>query len=37
MKTPLLLACAAFLGSSCMMLGSATHEIVYVAEASGGA
>ncbi len=37
MKTPFLLACAAFLVSSCAMLGAATHESVYVAEASGGA
>ena len=37
MKTPVLLTCAAFLVSSCAMLGASTHEIVYVAEASGGA
>jgi predicted small secreted protein len=37
MKTPLALVCAAFLVSSCTMLGASTDEIVYVAEASGGA
>ena len=37
MKTPFLLVCAAFLVSSCAVLGASTHETVYVAEASGGA
>jgi hypothetical protein len=37
MKATFLLACAAFFLSSCAMLGASTHEIVYVAEASGGA
>jgi hypothetical protein len=37
MKIPSLLAFGTLLVSSCAMLGSSTHEIVYVAEASGGA
>jgi hypothetical protein len=37
MKTSALLALGAGLLSACSMLGSRTHELVYVAEASGGA
>jgi hypothetical protein len=37
MKTPSPLALAALLLSSCAMLGYSTHEVVYVAQASGGA
>jgi len=37
MKTPFLLSCAALLVSSCALLQPASHELVYVAEASGGA
>jgi hypothetical protein len=37
MKTPSLLSLGALLLTSCSMLGTSTHEFVYVAEASGGA